>query len=507
MDTGEWLDKWLESKSVSPRTFEKYSAAITKLREVLVFTDIGDITPELVEKATGGDPGLRSVLSMALGQAVKAGLLSRNIGAVKREQRKPQDGSLYYRADRRAWVAQVTITDQSGRQIKKRRLVKVDRKTRVPPDAAIRALEELKELKAKGGLTTSISTIKMLMDEWLGSIRIKTGAREKGLAVRTFEQYETISKIHIVPLLGNIKVRDLSRVGVEKWLQGLEKSSYTRSNGMTVPYSANTLRLCRTVLGMALEWAIKEGIISRNAAREARPPGGRAIPEKCSLPEDDARRLIEFTRGTLLGPLWALMITIGLRRGEALGLRWSDFDGQSITVSSQIKIEAGEVVRGDLKTDKSRRKLRLPDFLINDLEEHRERQRTIFGQRGMGQPELIFASSVGTPIRPDNLRSRFIAACNQAGIKPHEDGRPWGIHELRHTAATHMLGARIPMQIVSRTLGHSSINVTMDVYSHFTDQDSEMVAASMNSIYGTKDDEKISRTVHLLPTTKSSEER
>ena len=129
---------------------------------------------------------------------------------------------------------------------------------------------------------------------------------------------------------------------------------------------------------------------------------------------------------------------------------------------------------------------RLPSFLIDDLERHRERQRAVFVQRGMSQPQLIFASSAGTPIRPDNLRSRLIAACKQAGIKPHEDGRPWGIHELRHTAATHMLGARIPMQIVSRTLGHSSINVTIDVYSHFTDQDSEMVAESMNAIYGGK---------------------
>ncbi len=109
---------------------------------------------------------------------------------------------------------------------------------------------------------------------------------------------------------------------------------------------------------MALEWAIKEGPVSRNVAREARPPGGRPRPEKYSLPEDDARRLIEVTRGTGLEPLWALMITVGLRRGEALGLRWSDFDGESITVSSQIKIEAGEVVRGDLKTDKSRWKLK-----------------------------------------------------------------------------------------------------------------------------------------------------
>ncbi len=104
----------------------------------------------------------------------------------------------------------------------------------------------------------------------------------------------------------------------------------------------------------------------------------------------------------------------------------------------------------------------------------------------MDQPKSIFASSAGTPIRPYNLRKRFIAASRTAGIKPHEDGTAWGLHELRHTVATHMLGARIQIQIVSRTLGQSSINVTMDVYSHFTDQDSEMAAESMNTIDSSK---------------------
>ena len=485
MDTGEWLDKWLESKSVSPKTLEKYSVAVTQLKEVVAFTDLADITPELVEKATGGDPELRSVLSMALGQAVKTGLISRNIAAVKREQRKPQEGSLYYRADRKAWVAQVTITE-NGRRVVKTRMVKVDRKTKLPPDAAVKALEELRKLITEGDVFTEISTVKDLIQEWLSSVRVKSASQGEGLARATFEQYESIAVHQIIPHLGHMKIEDLTRVKVDRWLRNLEASTYRRTNGLTVAYSAATLRRCRGVLAMALDRAIKDGIVSRNIARESEVPGGRPRPEKHALSEEQAGRLIETSRGSNLGPLWALMVTTGLRRGEALGLRWSDFDGESITVTSQIKMEAGEIVRGELKTERSRRRIHLPDFLISDLEGHRKRQEDMARKAGRELPEMIFANSKGKPIRPDNLRTYFLAACRKAGIEPHADGRPWSVHELRHTAASQLLNDRVPMQIVSRTLGHSSITITMDVYAHLADEDGKIVADSMAKRYGAK---------------------
>ena len=488
MDTGEWLDKWLETKLVTPKTFEKYSQSVVTLKEVLAFTDIVDLTPELLAKATGGDSNVRTVLSMALGQAVKAGLINKNVAAVKREQRKPQEGSLFYRADRRAWVAQVTLTDQSGKRIQKMSYVRVDRKTKNPPDEAIHALEGLKKLKSSGGgFTHGISTVSELMEEWLATLRIRDEQQSDGLAARTFEQYRDISRTHIIPALGRAKVKDLKKAQVEKWLRSMEGTAYTKGRS-TRTYSANTLRLCRVVLGMALKWANSEGLVSGNVAREAKPPGGRPRPEKHALSEEQARKLIEATRGSDLGALWALMVTTGLRRGEALGLRWRDYDGESITVTSQLKIEGGRVTRGDLKTDRSKRRLRLPDFLVADLEAHRRAQFDTAAQDGRPQPDLIFTNSQGSHVRPDNLQKRFASACRKAGIEPHEGGKAWSVHELRHTAASQLLSNRVPMQIVSRALGHSSITVTMDVYSHLTDQDSELLATSMESLYGNKNE-------------------
>ncbi len=330
------------------------------------------------------------------------------MAAVKREQRRPQEGSLYYRANRKAWVAQVTLIEPSGRLIKRTKLIKVDRKTKNPPDEAVRALEELKKLKSDGGFARGLSTVGELMTEWLTTVRVKNKDQGKGLAVRTFEQYRDISHTHIIPALGRTKVKDLTKAQVERWLRAMEGASYTRGRS-TRTYSANTLRLCRVVLGMAFQWAISEGIVSRNVARESKPPGGRSRPEKHALNEDQARKLIEATRGSELGPLWVLMITTGLRRGEALGLRWQDYDGESITVTSQLKIEGGPVTRGELKTDRSKRRLRLPDFLIADLEAHRARQVESAKAGGRLAPELIFTNSQGSHIRPDNLTKRFMA--------------------------------------------------------------------------------------------------
>ena len=466
MNLGEWLDRWLTTKQATPRTLEKYSRAVATLKQSLEVTDLSEITAELAEKTTKEDPALRSVLSMALAQAVKANLLKSNVAAVKREQRKPQEGSLYYRPNRRAWVAQVTLVDPNGKQIKKTRLIKVDRKTVNPPESAIRALEDLKALKSSGGLIKGTSVVEELMTEWLASIRIKGPNQSEGLAMATFAQYETISNHQIIPKLGKIKVKDLTRSRVDRWLRDLENSTYTRDNGAKIAYSANTLRLCRVVLGMALKWAMREGIVSKNVARESLPPGGRPQPEKHAMSEDQAMRLIETSRGSPLGALWALMITTGLRRGEALGLRWQDYDGESVTVTSQLRIEGGVVVRGQLKTDKSRRRVRLPKFLIENLETHKEIQLNAANEDGREVPELMFTNARGGPIRPDNLRARFITACERAGIEHHKDGRYWSVHELRHTPASQLLNGRVPMQIVSRTLGHSSITVTLDVYSH-----------------------------------------
>lgn len=485
MGISEWLEKWLAIKQASPPTMEKYAHAVAILKTSLADTDLQEITVDLVEQATGQDPSLRSVLAMALAQAVKAELLKINVAAIRREQRRPQEGSLYYRANRKAWVAQVTRIESSGERIVKTRLIKVERKTKNPPEAAIRALEELKALKTSGGLVRGTSLISELMTEWLDSLIVKSGNQAKGLAVRTYEQYCDIARLHIVPHLGNIKAKDLKRASVEKWLRTLEGETYT-AGIKTIGYSSNTLRLCRVVLGMALEWARSEKIVTQNVAREARPPGGRPRPEKCALDEDQVRRLIEFTRGDSLGALWELMVTTGLRRGEALGLRWKDFDGESITVTSQLKIEGGRVVRGDLKTDNSKRRLRLPAYLINDLEAHRLRQCEHYGS----ERELIFTTSVGTAIRPDNIQARFTRACDSAGIKRHDDGKAWSVHEMRHTAASQLLSDRVPMQIVSRTLGHSSIGVTMDVYSHLSELDSELVADSMSKRYGTETEAK-----------------
>ncbi|TAN22188.1 MAG: site-specific integrase, partial [Actinomycetota bacterium] len=326
-----------------------------------------------------------------------------------------------------------------------------------------------------------------LIERWLSSIQIKGPDQGEGLAPATFAQYESIAKHQILPYLGKMKLRDLNRTRIDSWLKTLQTTTYVTRNGATGSYSANTLRLCRVVLSAAVKWATREKILAFNPVRDSRPPGGRPRAQKHAMDEGQARQLIEKTRGTELGALWALMITTGLRRGEALGLRWQDFDGESVVITSQIKLENGKIVRGDLKTERSKRSLRVPKFLVADLETHRVKQQEYFERLGKPVPKLIFPNSNGNAIRPDNLRKRFLTALQLAGIEPHDDGRSWTVHELRHTAASQLLNDRMPVQIVSRALGHSSVRVTIDVYAHLSDKDSEILADSMESRYGLED--------------------
>ena len=98
----------------------------------------------------------------------------------------------------------------------------------------------------------------------------------------------------------------------------------------------------------------------------------------------------------------------------------------------------------------------------------------------------MFTTSNGTHIRPDNLHKRFAEAYKKTGIDLHDDGRHWSGNELRHTTASQLLNDRVPMQIVTRTLEHSSIALTLDVYAYLSDQDSELAAESMGKRYGAK---------------------
>jgi integrase len=178
--------------------------------------------------------------------------------------------------------------------------------------------------------------------------------------------------------------------------------------------------------------------------------------------------------------LYALMLSTGLRRGEALGLLWSDFDESRgvITVRRQLKREGGHLVTSDTKTVRSRRALNLPTTMMEILKAHRRRQAEEILAQGSGWNDsgFIFTSSIGSPMEPRNLGRDFKKVCVGSGLGD------WHPHELRHSAASLMLAEGVKLQVVSEVLGHSSIRTTSDVYGHVMDPDRQVAAEAMEHV-------------------------
>lgn len=172
------------------------------------------------------------------------------------------------------------------------------------------------------------------------------------------------------------------------------------------------------------------------------------------------------------------MLSTGLRRGEALGLQWRDFDEKArvISVRRQLKREGGTLVTADTKTARSRRSVNLPRGLVNLFLGHRKRQEE---ERDLMEDlwtdtGFIFTTNNGTPIDPRNLNREFVTICKQAGLEH------WHPHEVRHSAASLMLASGVKLQVVSEVLGHASIRMTADVYGHILATDREAAADAMD---------------------------
>ncbi len=269
-------------------------------------------------------------------------------------------------------------------------------------------------------------------------------ALSQDLAPATLTTYRDVIRCYVTPHLGGIRLAELSPSHVE------QMTAAVVAEGKSI----RTANIARAVLRRAVRDAARDGLVLRNAAALANPPR-QPRREGRTLEITQARDLLAYVTGHRLEAAFVVSLTTGLRRGELLGLHWRDIDleGGYVTVRGQLRATDHGLQIVDTKTASAVRILPLTELAISALRRHREAHPSL-------PNALVFRSTTGTPIHPDNWR-REVYKATQAAL-----GERWSPHELRHSAASIMLAAGADLKTVSTTLGHSSIRVTADVYSH-----------------------------------------
>jgi integrase len=291
-------------------------------------------------------------------------------------------------------------------------------------------------------------TVGEYLDSWLkGSVR-------GSVRQSTFDRYEIAVRVHIKPALGRLKLRKLNPAHLARFYQD-------RLAAGSAPASVNKLHV---TLNKALDQAVRWRMIPRNVA-EAVKALRPAPPEMRPLSPAEARTLLKTARGDRLEALYVLAVQTGMRQGELLALKWQDVDLENAAVSVRrtITMSKGRILLGELKTKKSRRTIRLTDAAVQALRDHLAHQVEEIGRLGdlYKDQGLVFASQVGTPINPTNLRRRSFAALLQRARLPKIR-----FHDLRHTCATLLLCHNVHPKYVQELLGHANIAITLDTYSH-----------------------------------------
>jgi integrase len=348
------------------------------------------------------------------------------------------EGSIYQRADGR-WCATLDLGTVNG---KRRRKV---RYARTRKEAAEKLRQMQQEAESGVDLAAERQTVAAFLNTWLEQV-VRQNNRPK-----TYAAYSSACTYYIIPYIGHIQLDKLRAQHVQQML-----------NSLSGHVSTTTVRYARTVLVVALNQAVKWGYISRNVAALVDSPPAQPY-EAEPLTEEQAARFLAATRGHRNEPLYRVALGVGLRIGEIIALKWSDVDREQ----GYLRVRQG-------KSKNARRSIKLPDQLVQVLNEHwaAQREERILLGTDWKEQGLVFPGTWGQPMHDAVLRAHFKRTLARAGL-------PTSIrfHDLRHSCASFLIVEKVHPRVIMKILGHSSINITMNIYGHiFDEQEGEALA-------------------------------
>jgi len=391
-----------------------------------------------------------------------------------KRKRGHNEGSIYKRGNGR-WCSSITIGYEGG---------KLKRKTyygKTRKEVADKLTAGLNNQQQGLPIVGEKQTVKQFLTVWLEDC-IKPTVR-----FSTYISYEQQIRLRIIPELGHIKLSKLTPQHIQRMMKNLmqtklqprSKNASKEDSDSQKLLSAKTVKYQLSILRMALGKAEAWGLVQRNAANLVDPP---TVPKFKVEPIEpkEAKAFLQAIEGDRLEALFAVALALGLRRGEALALKWSNVDLETSTlrVTGSLQRLNGKLVIQPPKTEKSERVLDIPKVLLQKLREHRTRQ--LEEKMALGQnwhdSGLVFTTSLGTPIDPRGVKRKLDAILKKAEM------RHYRIHDLRHFFASLLLAQGVELKVVSEMLGHSDLRITGDIYAHVLPSLKKQTIDLMNSI-------------------------
>jgi integrase len=362
------------------------------------------------------------------------------------------DGSIYPRGDGR-WVSYLRMADGrkkffSGRtrEIVRERLAEAQRQAHA------------------GQLVVGPNqTLTDYLERWLADAVLHT------VRPKTYMNYDLCVR-RLLPHVGRVRLRALAP----------EHIQHAQAELLKRGLAPRTVRQVHMVLRRALKQAVLWRLLASNPSDAVKPPRAER-KEMRTLDEDEVRRLLSATAGMRHHSLWVFLVTTGVRLGEALGLKWADIDFKEsrATLKRSLQRQRGAgLVLAELKTACSRRTVPFPAETLAVLRAHALAQEQDRRQAGelWQENDMVFPNPIGRPRDMAYLSASFHSALKRAGLPRLR------IHDLRHTAATHLLTKHVHPKVVQELLGHSTIAITLDTYSHVLQPLAKEASAQMSSL-------------------------
>lgn len=377
------------------------------------------------------------------------------------------EGSVCRRPDGR-WQGSITIgRDDRGRLIRKYFYGKTRKET---SEKLNRAIEELRDNRFIN--KSDNPTVEQWCHEWLWSYK-RNSVKQK-----TFDQYETILRTHIIPDIGDIRLADLKTMHIQRIINKMHDSGL----------SHRTIEVMKIVMHAALKQAQRNKLVSENVCENVVLP--RKQPKHIRvLNEDEQTKLIAALKDNYIGRGLLFALYTGMRRGEVLALKWSDYDKNEKTISITKALSRVRTYNKDgnktmltvttPKTDTSIRTVPLIDKAVELLAEHKRKQERYMELVGdyYTDNDLIFSSSRGDYLDPGNFNRKLNKTVKKIGIPRISP------HVLRHSFATRGLEAEVSLKAMQELLGHSSITVTGDIYTHILKEQKRKEISKLNDVF------------------------